>query len=121
MSRPTETQFTGSPGIWSTVQPRRVPKDSGLVYVDQNAYRMGSAASPLIPMFAAIDDLGGYNFKGLDLVTDRNNLRKLLRWATGVATGNDFRIDVDLAGQTCLFTRCEEKDAEVVEGFKGYY
>jgi hypothetical protein len=120
VSRSTEKQCSGSPGIWSTVQPRRVPQDSGLVYIDQNSYRVGSVASPLTPIFAAIDDLGGYDLKRLDLISDRNNLRKLLRWATGVAAGNDFRIDVDLAGQTCLFTRCEEKDAEVVEGFKGY-
>jgi hypothetical protein len=81
---------------------------------------MGRTASPLIPIFAAIDDLhkGQYEYTKLDLVTDRNNLRKLLRWATG--DGDTFRIDIERAGQTCLFTRCEEKDSEHVIGFKGF-
>jgi hypothetical protein len=80
---------------------------------------MGTKASPLSPLFAAIDDLGGYDYKSLDLVTDRNNLRKLLRWATGTAS-EGFRIDIDVAGQTCLFTRREEKDTEVIQGFRGF-
>jgi hypothetical protein len=110
----------GSPNIWSNANPRRVAADSGVVFIDQNAHRMGRTASPLIPIFAAIDDLhkGQYEYTKLDLVTDRNNLRKLLRWATG--DGDTFRIDIERAGQTCLFTRCEEKDSEHVIGFKGF-
>jgi len=78
--------------------------------------------SPLIPIFAAIDDLheNKYKFEELDIVSDRNNLRKLLRWATGVADEKGFRIDIERAGQTCLFNRREEKDAETVEGFRGF-
>jgi hypothetical protein len=110
----------GSPNIWTNSNPSRVAADSGLVYIDQNAHRMGFSASPLTPIFAAIDDLGGYDFSGLDLVSDRNNLRKLFRWATGVADEKDFRIDIELAGKTCLFTRREEKDAETIIGFKGF-
>jgi hypothetical protein len=81
---------------------------------------MGSTASPLMPIFAAIDDLheGRYEYEKLDIVSDRNNLRKLLRWATG--NGDAFRIDIERAGQTCLFTRREEKDSEVVIGFRGF-
>jgi hypothetical protein len=33
---------------------------------------------------------------------------------------NDFRINVEHYGNTLLFTRCEEHDKEVIEGFKGY-
>jgi len=77
-------------------------------------------ASPLTPIFAAIDDLGGFDFTGLDLISDRNNLRKLFRWATGAADEKDFRIDIELAGQTCLFTRTEENDSETVTGFRGF-
>jgi hypothetical protein len=76
--------------------------------------------SPLTPIFAAVDSLGGYNYASLDLVSDRNNLRKLLRWATGVAGEKDFRIDVERAGKTCLFTKREDKDSEYVVGFKGF-
>jgi len=112
----------GSPNIWTNSNPKRVPADSGVVFIDQNAHRMGPTASPLTPIFAAIDDFHGneYDFSGIDIVSDRNNLRKLFRWATGVADEKDFRIDIDLAGQTCLFTRREEKNAETVLGFKGF-
>jgi hypothetical protein len=79
---------------------------------------MKQTGSPLAPIFAAIDDLGGYDFSKLDFVSDRNSLRKLYRWSTGVA--EDFRIDVELAGQTCLFTRREEKDSETIVGFRGF-
>jgi hypothetical protein len=80
---------------------------------------MGST-SPLTPIFAAIDNLHKekYEYPTLDIVSNRNNLRKLLRWATGDRDG--FRIDIDLVGQTCLFTRHEEKDSEQVVGFKGF-
>ena len=112
----------GSPNIWTNSNPKRVPADSGVFFIDQNAHRMGPTASPLTPIFAAIDDFHGneYDFSGIDIVSDRNNLRKLFRWATGVADEKDFRIDIDLAGQTCLFTRREEKNAETVLGFKGF-
>jgi len=109
----------GSPGIWAA-NPKRVSQDSGLVFIDQNAYRMGDQKSPLTPIFVAIDNLNGYNFAGLDFVSDRNNLRKLLRWATGAAGQADFRIDVEIAGTTCLFTRREAQNSEMVSGFKGF-
>jgi hypothetical protein len=80
---------------------------------------MKNIGSPLAPLFAAVDDLGAYDFTGLDFVSDRNNLRKLFRWTQGVSS-EDFRIDVELAGQTCLFTRRDEKDAETITGFRGF-
>jgi hypothetical protein len=105
--------------VWANINPQRVPQDSGLVFVDQNAHRM-KHTSPLTPIFAAIDDLGGYDFSGIDIVSDRNNLRKLFSWSTGAVEQKDFRIDVELAGETCLFTRREEKDAETIVGFQGF-
>lgn len=77
--------------------------------------------SPLIPLFAAIDDMNpSFNLKQFDFVTDRNNLRKLLRWASGSSDEKDFRIDIDVAGTTCLFTRLEAQNTDTVQGFMGY-
>lgn len=81
---------------------------------------MDKTGSPLTPIFVAIDNLDGYDFKGLDFVSDRNNLRKLFRWATGVAGQDDFRIDIELAGTTCLLTRREAQSSERVSSFKGF-
>ncbi|KAG1805868.1 hypothetical protein EV424DRAFT_1578108 [Suillus variegatus] len=84
----------GSPRVWFT-GPQRVPADSGTRFVDQNAFYMRKM-SPLIPLFAAIDDMNpSFNLKQFDFVTDRNNLRKLLRWASGSSDEKDFRIDID--------------------------
>jgi hypothetical protein len=109
----------GSPKIWANSTPTRVQPDCGFAFIDQDAYYMGNTRSPLLPIFAAIDDLGGYGndfFKTLDLVSDRNSLKRLFRWAVGGTKKklDPFRIDVDLAGNTCLFTRREERDAEMV-------
>ncbi|KAG8905591.1 hypothetical protein FRB99_008589 [Tulasnella sp. 403] len=109
----------GAPPIWSPQPTSRVPADSGLRYIHQNAARMGDR-SPLVPLFAAVFDMGKEDIlRDIDIVSDRNNLRKLLRWATGVAD-EDFRIDVELAGNTCLFTRVEEKVSENVQDFRGF-
>lgn len=45
-----------------------------------------------------------YPFASLDIITERNNLRKLLAWAQG--SQDDFRIDIERAGQrSVLLTR----------------
>lgn len=109
----------GSPRVWFA-GPERVPADSGTRFVDQNAFYMRQM-SPLIPLFAAIDDMDpSFDYKQFDIITDRNNLRKLLRWASGSSDEKDFRIDVDVAGWTCLFTRLEAQNTETVQGFMGY-
>ncbi|OJA09735.1 hypothetical protein AZE42_06861 [Rhizopogon vesiculosus] len=91
----------GSPRVWFT-GPHRVPADTGTVFVDQNAFYMRQM-SPLVPIFAAINDMHpSFDYKQFDFITDRNNLRKLLRWATGVSDERDFRIDIDVAGSTCF-------------------
>ncbi|KAG8935326.1 hypothetical protein FRC01_003078 [Tulasnella sp. 417] len=75
----------------------------------------GSKPTILVPALGADIDLQDF-----DIVTDRNNLRKLLRWADGAQPGKEFRIDLDIAGKTCLFTRREEKDSEYLTRPRGY-
>lgn len=47
-----------------------------------------------------------YNFTGVDLVTNRNSLRKLLDFAEGRAR-DSFRIDLSIIGETLFLTRHE--------------
>lgn len=76
--------------------------------------------SPLLPIFAAIDTLqSNFQYTDLDIITDRNNLRKLLRCIDNQSE-KAFRIDVDLLGKTCLLTRREEFMMETVNEFRGY-
>ena len=42
------------------------------------------------------------DWPSVDFITDRNALRKLLRWGSGVS-GKDFRIDLELAGERTVF------------------
>ncbi|KIK96154.1 hypothetical protein PAXRUDRAFT_139076 [Paxillus rubicundulus Ve08.2h10] len=117
---PTIALVPGSPRVWANTPVTRVPADSGLQYIDQNAARM-QGHSPLLPLFIAVENMdASFRYGDLDLVTDRNNLRKLLRFVT--KDEKDFRIDIDLAGNTCLFTRCEEKNQETIGrgDFRGF-
>lgn len=67
---------------------------------------------PLLPLFKAIDaysELAGatiVDWAGIDFVTDRNNLRKLLRWIGGGSGKGPFRIDAQLAGKGTVLLNC---------------
>lgn len=109
--------------MWKDAHITKVPQDRGLRYIDQNAARMGRDTSPLEPCFVAVEVMGKQDvLKEHDFVVDRNTLRKLFRWAnqSGDMKADDFRIDIDLAGETCLFTRVEEKTTELVTTFHGF-
>lgn len=78
---------------------------------------------PLLPLIQAVETMSTdhsrqkVDWPSVDFVTDRNGLRKLLRWVTAssAATGksNDFRIDTQLAGdKTVLLSRWEKVTKE---------
>jgi hypothetical protein len=89
-----------------------LPKDSGSYFIDQNASR--APTYPFEPMFAALDLMKpDFNFGGVDLVTNRNSLRKLLHFASGRAQ-HSFRIDIKLVQSTLFLTRREKKTRDVI-------
>jgi len=117
----------GSPAIWQEPKlPIAVPRDSGTVIIDQNGHRMPNAVlSPLIKAIQHIDPT--FDFPSIDIVTDRNSLRKLFRWVKGsqfnihggLVKPKNFRIDVEVAGSgTVLFVGRDGKTQE--EAGKGY-
>ncbi|KAI0070366.1 hypothetical protein K474DRAFT_818550 [Panus rudis PR-1116 ss-1] len=121
----------GSPRNWKNkALPFRVPLDSGTVFVDQNGYRMPD--SPLLPLFRAVDVVSegstdvNIDWPSVDFVTDRNGLRKLLRWidsggGEGSREKRTFRIDTQLAGSnTVLFSRWQERTIEQAQGGSGF-
>lgn len=74
---------------------------------------------PLVPLIQAVETISadrgkrGFDWPSVDFVTDRNGLRKLLRWITGVDGSRDFRIDTQLAGdKTVLLSRWEQLNKE---------
>jgi hypothetical protein len=115
----------GSPAQWSAPQgPRQVKKDSGLVYIAQNAARHPD--SPLEPLFRSLYiEHPSFDINSIDVVTDRNNIRKLLSFIkpTLSKSGLDsFTIQVDMTGQTAIFCRDETATYEVIgpSEFRGF-
>ncbi|KAH7087978.1 hypothetical protein BKA62DRAFT_627461 [Auriculariales sp. MPI-PUGE-AT-0066] len=115
----------GSPPVWKQPNlPLTLAQDSGKTFVDQNAHRV--SAYPLLPLFAAVlhtknvtseFKIQAFDMASVELVTDRNGLRKLLRWIQGGVDVKDFRIDVDLVGNAVLFTRREPRTEDDVFGY----
>lgn len=102
--------FPGSPGIWRHKPlPFTVDGDSKTTYSYLNGHKIPS--SPLLPLFRAIDQIESdpdsthqyVDWPRIDLVTDRNNLKKLLSWIEPGERGvEDFRIDLQLCGTSTL-------------------
>jgi hypothetical protein len=118
----TTRTHLGRPRVWKEPDlPLKVLPDSGYKFVDQNAWRCHK--SSLEPIFRSIEitqrTLGNSSFslaeQKIDVVTDRNNLRKLVKMVRSVRSGailvasknREFRIDAQLAsnGRTILLTR----------------
>lgn len=92
------------------------------MFIDQNAALCPS--SPLEPLFRAVlVQAPDFSLRDVDLVTDRGNIRKLLRFVQG-STNEHFRILVEVVGDgdswTALFTRVETKTTETIRGFCGF-
>ncbi|KAI9443010.1 hypothetical protein H4582DRAFT_1150430 [Lactarius indigo] len=114
----------GSPAIWTErVVPFTLEPDASSVYVDQNTAQLSQY--PMLPLFTAADMIRDQDaappvdWPNVDVVTDRNGLRKLLRWlnpSPGRAV-RDFRIDVELVGtKTLVLSRWESPTPEVNSG-----
>ena len=110
----------GCPPIWqNTPPPFKLPRDSERPFIDQNRYRVPQY--PLLPMFTAIERMQpSFDYASLDIITDRNNLRKLLKWIEG-SSQSDFRIDLQLCGEnTVVLGRWESKPVETNPWKLGY-
>jgi hypothetical protein len=114
-----------SPALWSPPdKPFRVGKDTGHFYIAQNAAR--HPGSPLEPLFRALYvSHPSFDIASIDVVTDRNNIRKLLsfvnpRW--GSYKREDFTIHVEVTDNTAIFCRQETKTDQYISPneFRGY-
>ena len=100
--------------------PKAVRPDHGLVFVDQNAYK--NPQIPLEPLLQALYiTKPSFDLNKVQIITDRNNLRKLFEVVCG-EKHRDFEIAVEIVNNTALFTRLERCTSEVIGGqeFRGY-
>lgn len=110
----------GSPPLWSPpVGPLQLEPDSGRVYIDQNAAKIPD--TPLEPLFSALFAQNpSFEMGSVDVITDRNNIRKLLRFLGGTSS-ESFQIQVEIVdGKRALFTRMENETTTLIQGFRGY-
>jgi hypothetical protein len=74
---------------------------------------------PLEPLFRALSTTRpDFNLKGIDLVTDRRNLRSLLGFVGG--SRSEFRIEVEVVQSTVLFSTWTKGNINFTRGFAGY-
>lgn len=115
----------GSPDLWSPPKVSfRLRKDTGHIYIAQNAAR--HPESPLEPLFRALYVAHpSFNISAIDVVTDRNNIRKLLGFINPRWNGDkreDFTMHVEVRNNTAIFCRNETKVEEYIDPheFRGY-
>ena len=111
----------GSPAIWTgRAVPFTLEPDNVFAYADQNNPELSQY--PMLPLFAAADAIHDQetappvDWPAVDVVTDRNVLRKLLRWLdpSPGREVRDFRIDFQLVGtKTLVLRRWESPTPEV--------
>ncbi|KAH6985542.1 geranylgeranyl pyrophosphate synthetase [Ilyonectria destructans] len=126
IERPTPTiAVPGSPPIWSAPNgPQQLTKDSGLNYIDQNAARHPD--SPLEPLFRALFVTHpSFDIRLIDVVTDRNNIRKLLSFINPSLAANEvepFTINIEVTNKTAIFCRKETSTRQYIgpHEFKGF-
>jgi hypothetical protein len=115
----------GSPALWSPPKaPRRLQKDFGLVYIAQNAAR--HPASPLEPLFRALYITHpSFDISSIDVVTDRNNIRKLLQFVNPGSSRHKletFTINIEVTKTTAILCRAETATHDFIgrHEFKGF-
>lgn len=126
IERPTPTiAVPGVPPLWSAPKgPQRLKKDSGLVYIAQNAARHPD--SPLEPLFRALYLVDpSFDLPSTHVVTDRNNIRKLLSFVNPSLGKNErqtFTINIETVKNTAIFCREETATHEYIapHDFRGY-
>lgn len=126
IERPTPTiAVPGVPSLWSAPKgPQRLKKDSGLIYIAQNAARHPD--SPLEPLFRALYlENPSFDICSTDVVTDRNNVRKLLTFVNPSLEKHErkpFTINIEIAKNTAIFCRDETATHEYIapHEFRGF-
>ncbi|KAF2472327.1 uncharacterized protein BDR25DRAFT_324271 [Lindgomyces ingoldianus] len=126
LEAPTPTiAVPGSPPLWAPPRvPRQLKKDSGLFYIAQNSARHPD--SPLEPLFRALYLTNpSFDIHSIHVVTDRNNIRKLLsfidpRSARGGLEA--FTINIEVVKNTVIFCLSDTVTHEYIEPreFRGF-
>ena len=87
----------------------RLHKTGDYHFIDENHHRMPNW--PLEALFRSVQHCSpDFNFKNVDVISDRSNLRRLLAVTSGQYK-ESFRIDGQMINNTMAFVQCEKQDA----------
>ncbi|KAJ8133528.1 hypothetical protein O1611_g86 [Lasiodiplodia mahajangana] len=101
--------------IWQHVPlPITLPADKGNYFIDQSAARV--PRYPFEPVFRAAEAMNPtINFADVDIVINRNSLRKLLDFCGGTVS-DSFRINLAMVDNTLFIERHERNARELIRG-----
>jgi hypothetical protein len=108
----------GSPALWSPPkEPKQLKKDSGLVYIAQNAAR--HPESPLEPLFRALHITNpSFSIHSAHVVTERSSIRNLLAFVScRRGSGNPyhaFAIKIEAVRNTVLLCGIDSPTHEFI-------
>lgn len=109
----------GTPPSWCPYSPpEQFSSDYGNVYADENATLLPHY--PLEPVFRALQLLAPtQTVSDMDLITCETTIEKLLRFV--MHEGEEpYRFDVEIVGETAIFTRMGEESAKSASDYTGY-
>ncbi|KAK6517517.1 hypothetical protein TWF281_004168 [Arthrobotrys megalospora] len=114
-SKKLEIEIPGHAPVWQDKQlPITLPQDRGTYFVDQNAARLPEY--PFESLFrAAVSMNPSFRFDDIDIVVNRNSLRKLLDFSKGVSQDN-FRVNLLIVNNTLFIERCERSATMMIRG-----
>lgn len=115
----------GLPRLWTPPKgPRTLEKDSGIVYIAQNAARHPD--SPMESLFRALlTTHPSFDLRSVKVITDRNNIRKLLHFINPSReshTFEEFNINNEVIKNTAILGRSEVATIDTIEPheFRGF-
>lgn len=106
---------TGCAPRWrNNTLPITLREDKGSYFVHQNAARIPKYAFE--PVFRASALLNpGFRFDNVDIVANRNSLRKLFDFCGGRVNSN-FKVNLSIVKDTLFIERCEMSARELIRG-----
>ncbi|RMZ73491.1 geranylgeranyl pyrophosphate synthetase [Pyrenophora seminiperda CCB06] len=105
----------GRPPKWTPPPlPATLPADTGRHFVDQNAYHVPKY--PFEPAFQALSIMNpNISLSAVDIITNRNSLRKLLDFSAGKRL-DPFAMGLDMINETLVLSRMEVSARQMVRG-----
>lgn len=101
--------------LLSELPKKQLEKSKRVRFVDEN--RHFYPEYPIEPLFRAVRYCSPqFDWKSVDVVTDRNNLNKLFRFIEG-HVDESFRIDFQLVDNMLIMIRCDEKPSIICDDY----